>query len=77
MLEAKIADMTMQVKQITKHALTTSVLRPERKYTIHVRIKVVTDLQQIVGSDIRMRSQCLFPVVVTSLKQVVITLLQG
>ena len=46
--------------------------------------QVVTDLQTIKlqqgcnsQADIRMCSHCLFPVVVTSLEQVVIALLQG
>ena len=52
-----------------------------RKYT-RKNAQVVTDLQTswkqgCCEADIRMCSHCLFPVVATSLEQVVITLLQG
>jgi hypothetical protein len=53
-------------------------------YCTRKNVQVVTDLQTIKlqqgcnsQADIRMCSHCLFPVVVTSLEQVVIALLQG
>ena len=51
------------------------------KFSVMHTTQVVTDLQtncnRVVVKPIRMCSHCLFPVVVTSLEQVVITLLQG